>query len=407
MNTSLAVVEALTNDPLQTAASVALVVGVTVAAAVALRRFDRVSRSLPHQVLAITLASLGVGATAAFVLARLMVLDADAARAAGVVLLITAGIAAVLALVAAMPLGRDVRRLEHTVRRIEVGERDVRAEVVRNDELGHVARALDELTTKLGRLEAARARYERERQEMLSSVGHDLRTPLSALRAAVEALTDGVASDPERYLRSMQLDIDALSGLVDDVFLLATLDAGRLELAREPVDLTEIADGAVEALSPVATARGVRVELAAPGHVRVEGNAASLGRVIRNLVDNAIRHAPAASTVRVVVTADATPTVRVIDDGPGFPPSFASRAFDEFTRADTSRNRTTGGAGLGLAIARGLVEAHGGHIWIDGAPGGRVAFALPACSPGHRELLSPVEAVDAVRRPVDVRPSRR
>jgi two-component system OmpR family sensor kinase len=99
---------------------------------------------------------------------------------------------------------------------------------------------------------------------------------------------------------------------------------------------------------------------------------------VRNLIDNAIRHAPAGSVVRVAVSSDGRPSIRVLDEGPGFPPDFSADAFARFTRADASRSRATGGAGLGLAIARGLVEAHGGRIWIEAPPGGRVAFELPA-----------------------------
>jgi signal transduction histidine kinase len=118
--------------------------------------------------------------------------------------------------------------------------------------------------------------------------------------------------------------------------------------------------------------------LDASSHVAVRGNPTALGRVVRNLIDNAIRHAPHGSEVRVAVGGDGRPSIRVVDDGPGFPPGFGDEAFARFTRADASRNRATGGAGLGLAIARGLVEAHGGRIWIEGPPGGRVAFELPA-----------------------------
>jgi signal transduction histidine kinase len=166
--------------------------------------------------------------------------------------------------------------------------------------------------------------------------------------------------------------------LVDDFFLLARIESGRLDLHPVPVDLTEVADEAVEALAPAATAAGVELALDASTHVRVHGNPTALGRVVRNLIDNAIRHAPAGSVVRVAVASEGRPSIRVLDEGPGFPPDFGDEAFARFTRADASRNRATGGAGLGLAIARGLVEAHGGRIWIEAPPGGRVAFELPA-----------------------------
>jgi two-component system sensor histidine kinase BaeS len=375
---ALSWLEVIRDKPVEAALSAIVLTVGTIAAAFVLRRLTRHARSLRHQVLAVTLAALAIGAIAAALLARLMILDSrELARVAGV-LAVTAVFATVLVLVASAPLGRDARRLEATVRRIEAGDRDVRTGVRRADELGHVAHALDELTARLDRLEREQAGYEAERTAMLSNVGHDLRTPLAALRAAVEAVTDGVAPDPDRYLRSMRRDVEALSALVDDFFLLARIEAGRLELLPVSVDLTEVADEAVEALAPVAATSDVSLVLAATDRMHVHGNATAIGRVIRNLIDNAIRHAPPGSEIRVTVGADGKPSVRVVDEGPGFPEGFSDEAFGRFTRADASRNRATGGAGLGLAIARGLVEAHGGRIWIEQPPGGRVAFELPA-----------------------------
>jgi signal transduction histidine kinase len=268
--------------------------------------------------------------------------------------------------------------VEATVRRVEAGDRAVRTDVERADELGRVARAFDELTARLDALERERVGFETERRMMLSSVGHDLRTPLAALRAGLEALVDGVAPDPDRYLRSMQRQVEVLGALVDDLFLLSSIEAGRLEVTSEPLDLAELVTEAVESMVPAAAGRGIELVVDAPERVTVFGSAAAIGRVVRNLVDNALRHTPDGSEVRVAVSNGAMATVRVTDAGPGFTPEFATRAFERFARAEPSRSRSTGGAGLGLAIARGLVEAHGGRIWIEQAPGGRVAFELPA-----------------------------
>jgi len=371
----------LRDRPVASTVAVLALVAAAVLAGLLLRVVTRRTRSLRHLVLAITLASLAIGAVASFVLSRLMVLHADEARSALGVLAMTAIFAVVLALVASVPLGRDAERLETAVRQLESGERNARTGVTRADELGHVARALDALTERLGALEEEQATNEDERRRMLTNIGHDLRTPLSALRAAIEALADGVAPDPDRYLRAMARDVEALGELIDDVFLLATIESGRLDLRREPVDLSELADEAVEALAPGAGRRKVTLTLKSPGGVRVNGNATAIGRVLRNLVDNAIRHAPDQSAVEVVVIGGPNPTVRVIDAGPGFPADFARHVFEPFARADPSRTRATGGSGLGLVIARGLVEAHGGRLWIEqpaGAPtGGHVAFELP------------------------------
>jgi signal transduction histidine kinase len=175
----------------------------------------------------------------------------------------------------------------------------------------------------------------------------------------------------------MHADVEVLTALVDDLFLLAKIEAGHLDLELTTVDLSELADEAIEAIRPVADRRRVTVHLEAEGRVRALGGPEALSRVIRNLIDNAIRHSPADGEVVVRVEGDGMALVRVTDDGPGFEPGFVEQAFESFARGDHARTRSTGGAGLGLAIARGFVEAHGGAIWADPGPGGRVAFRIP------------------------------
>jgi signal transduction histidine kinase len=370
--------DAVADHPARAVVAFALLALGTVGVGVALRAAGRRMGSLRAHVLLIALASLALGALIAALLAWVMVLEGRELGQVAVVLGLTTAVAAVLVVLASQPLGADARRLEAMIRRIDAGDRVVRSEVERADELGHVAAALDQLTERLGHLEEERAGLEEERAAMLSSVGHDLRTPLAALRVAVEALADGVAPDPDRYYRSMQRDVAALGALVDDLFLLTRLESGRIDLAPDTVDLTEIADEAVEALAPVAAEHRVQVRLVADGRVRAQGDPLALGRVIRNLLDNAICHAPPGTAVEIGIGAHGAAHVRVVDEGPGFDAAFAPHAFDRFTRADVSRSRDTGGTGLGLAIARGLVEAQGGRIWIEPPPGGRVAFEVPA-----------------------------
>lgn len=201
---------------------------------------------------------------------------------------------------------------------------------------------------------------------------------MSSLKAAAEARQDGLAADPDRYLRSMAADVRLLRGMVDDLFVLSRLEAGALPLEVLPVDLAEVAEGAVEAVQPLATQREVEVRASLDGVVRVLGDTRAIDRVLRNLLDNALRHAPAGSVVTVAVTgAGGTAELRVHDDGPGFPPAFAEHAFDRFSRADTARGRDGGGAGLGLAIARELLRAHGGDVRILGGPGATIVATLP------------------------------
>ena len=367
----------LRGHPLVTLVSFAAFSVGTILVGLALRRYQRRARSLRRSVLVVALSSLLIAVAAAVTATRLMVLSEQELGAFLTVLGVAAGFAALLAVVVSQPLGDDVRHLESAVRRIEMGDRSVRVDSLRGDELGHVGRAIDDLVRRLTELENERSAGEDARRTLLSNIGHDLRSPLAALQAAIEALVDGVAPDPQRYLRSMQHDVEALGSLIDDLYLLSRLDAGQLDLERVPIDLVELADDAVESLAPTAAAAGVRVVLEAGDAVHVLASPVSLARVIRNLVDNGIRHAPAGSTVRVTVTAERGALVRVTDDGPGFPDDFRDHAFERFTRSDPSRTRQSGGGGLGLAIARGLVEAHGGEIWIEDSANASVAFRVP------------------------------
>ena len=370
-------VNELWHNPLRSAAAFAgLSIG-TVAIGLALRRYQRRSTSLRRSVLLVSLASLLIAVAAAGLAAQLMVLPMAELVPLLAVVGVAAAFATLLVIVVSKPLGEDIDRLEATVRRIEAGELDVGFGIRRGDELGRVGRAIDDLVGRLQTLENERSAVEDERRTLLSNIGHDLRSPLAALQAALEALIDGVAPDPQRYLRSMQHDIVAMSALIDDLYLLARLDAGRFDLERNTVDVVELADTAVEALAPTARLRSVHIELDAIDSVYVIGSGVALSRVIRNLIENAILHAAPHTTVRIAVSADRGALVRVTDTGPGFPADFRERAFERFSRADPSRNRATGGGGLGLAIARGLVEAHGGEIWIDQAATGSVAFRLP------------------------------
>ena len=281
--------------------------------------------------------------------------------------------AALVAYVLSAPIARDADRLTVAAQQVAAGDLTARSRVRRRDELGDAAREFDRMVERLGAVE-------QERALMLSSISHDLRTPLAALRASVEAISDGVADDPAALLSGMEHQIGALGALVDDLQLHTRIASGTLELRRTRVDLTEVVDEALEIVRPIARRSLVDLDIDAGARVMVVGDAAQLGRVVRNLLDNAIRHAPSGSTVRTSISAadGADAVVRVTDDGPGFPPELCDRAFDAFTRGDPARDVRTGTAGLGLAIAKGIVTAHGGTIGIPThTAGGVVEFSLP------------------------------
>ena len=333
-------------------------------------------RTLRHTVLLVSMAAVAVVAVAVAVSAQLMFLSSHDLRLVVVALGLGVVLGALLAATISRPLAEDLERLAGTARQVGEGDLSVRSDLDRPDEVGIVAVAMDGMIDSLRAGRADRDQVEQSRRAFLAAIGHDLRTPLTSMQAAVEALQDGVVEDPDRYLRSMLSDLDLLSGLVEDLFLLAQIEAGKPDVRTEPVDLADLADEAVEAMTPVARRRGIEIDIDADHHITVLGGERELGRVIRNLLDNAIRHAPASSHVRVEVgDGGRDATVRIVDQGPGFPEGLD--VFESFAKGDAARSRTHGGAGLGMAIAKGLVEAHGGSIAIEPGPGGRVAFRLP------------------------------
>ncbi len=336
-----------------------------------LRRASARFTSLRTTVIGVALVALGVAGAVALATASLMFVTVHDFTLLIVVLAFGTGLGVVLAVAVSRPLEADLERMRGGAERVADGDFAVRTGIDRPDELGTAARAFDAMAQQL-------EVNERTRREFLAAIGHDLRTPLSALRATVEALEDGLARDPGRYLRSMRADLDAMGHLVDDLSLLATIEAGRLEIQSERVDLAELADESIEALSPVAAQRGIALRLDAPGGVTAIGGSRELSRVIRNLVDNAIRYAPDESEVVVRVRNGGAARVEVIDGGPGFPADMVDAAFTSFVTGDPARSRSQVGAGLGLAIARGFVVAHGGQIWAEPGPGGRVGFRLPS-----------------------------
>lgn len=277
------------------------------------------------------------------------------------------------------PMASDDRRREP----------DSRAASRRNvaDGPGELAALAKELDMTSKRLSAARAQadaLERGRRELVAWVSHDLRTPLSGMRAMVEAIQDEVVTDEAtvaRYHRTLLAEIERLTGLVDDLFVLATIEAGAVQLHLEAVSLDELVTDALAGATAKATTKGVDLDAAMDGPLVVELSSAEMSRVVHNLLDNAIRHSPPGSTVRVEagLTPDGTRArLSVMDGCGGIDATDIQRVFDLAYRGDAARSADTGGGGLGLAVARGLVEAHAGDISVQNAATGcRFVVDLP------------------------------
>jgi signal transduction histidine kinase len=235
------------------------------------------------------------------------------------------------------------------------------------------------LAMQLAMEERMNREIEAARRQLVAAASHDLRTPLAALRLLVESIDDGVATGEtrERYLREIRTHVGALSDLIDDLFELSRLEAGDISWTMRQVELHGLIDEAVVAMRAEAAERGVRVAAELPSEQLVaHANAEKVQRVLFNLIQNAIRHTPADGSVMVrAKSTGSTVEIEIDDEGEGIPPESGDHVFEAFYRGDSSR--ADGGAGLGLAISKAIVEAHGGRIWLEpGDPGTRIRFTL-------------------------------
>ncbi len=320
-----------------------------------------------------------------WVTARLMFASQHDLTLATILLVFAGGIAMSLGYFLSTALTDNIVTLNQAAQEIAQGRLSVRVSITGHDEMADLARTFNEMAAQL---EAA-ARKQREldilRRDLVAWVGHDLRTPLASIRVIVEALADGVVDDSvavERYLQTAQHHIRSLSLLIDDLFDMAQLDAGGLPLEQHPNSLSDLISDTLESFSALAARQGTKLEgSVAPDVDPVFMDAQKIGRVLANLVSNALRHTPAGGSVEVQAStmAQGGVQVEVRDTGEGINPEDLPHIFEQFYRGEKSRNRDTGGSGLGLAIAKGIVEAHGGHIGVDSMPGEgtRVFFTLP------------------------------
>ena len=348
-------------------------------------------------VLGITVAILNI-----FLTARLMFISSDHDLPLLVLLMLFAAVVSLaLGYALAQALAQRVRTLQRGAEAIANGDLRARVADAGSDELAMLAAQFNRMAAQLAAGAEQRAQLESARRDLVAAISHDLRTPLASLRVMTEALSDGLIDDPAtttRYLATMRAQIGHLSSLIDDLFELAQLDAGALTLDLRRTALAELVDDAIEGMRPQATAKGVALHGDVPpglAHALIAPD--KIGRVLYNLVTNAIRHTPAGGSVTIAVRSAAGAStelpaqpaprdpphyfvVEVADTGEGIAAADLPHIFEHFYRGEKSRSRATGGAGLGLAIARGIVEAHGGRIWAENTTeqGARIRFTLPA-----------------------------
>jgi signal transduction histidine kinase len=295
----------------------------------------------------------------------------------------SAVITAFFSLSVASTVAGRIENIADAVRLLAVGDYQLRLAPNGNDELARLSQDVRQLAARLQAAEDQRTALDRERRELTIAISHDLRTPLASLQAMVEALSDGVVDEPTEitgYYATMRRELARLSRMVDDLLELSQLDAGTLKIERRLISVRDIAAEVVDAMQAPARLAGVELSLSADSSaVAINVDGARIERAMGNLVRNALEHTPRGGRVQLyVASAEGHVEIRIIDNGRGIDQSDLPHIWDRFYRADTSRARNGkgDGVGLGLAITRGIVEAHGGSVTAESQPGSGSTFTL-------------------------------
>ncbi|ARF54558.1 sensor histidine kinase [Streptomyces gilvosporeus] len=359
----------------------AAVVGLLAAPAVRVLRRRSVALSL-FAVAALAVAAMAAGTVA---VAQAMFLSG---HDLGVVMAVV-GVSGVVSLAAALLFGRRIakgsRELARSARTVGSEGGFVAPDEPPTAELAALSRALEETSVRLSEARERERALDTARRELIAGISHDLRTPLAGLRAMAEALEDGVAEDAGRYHSRMRVEVDRLAAMVDDLFELSRIQAGALTLTLSRVSVYDLVDDALAGARPLARASGVRLVDGGVDPLPVRVDAQQITRVLGNLLVNAIRATPADGKVAVSARPEGGRVVLAVQDScGGIPPEDLPRVFDTGWRgapARTPRPDQEGGtgAGLGLAIVRGIAEAHDGRATVRNAGAGcRFEVELPA-----------------------------
>jgi signal transduction histidine kinase len=308
--------------------------------------------------------------------------DEDFLRSVNLSIFVTSVAVGLLALVLGSLLFRQITAplgaLSRAAEAIAGGDLGRRVAVRSDDEIGRVARSFNQMAESLAQADV-------QRRNMIADIAHELRTPLTVVQGSLEALMDGVYELTPENVASVYRQTLVLSRLVGDLRDVALAEAGQLQLDRKPVSLPAVIDQVSAGLEAQAREKGVTVKLEmAETLPAVEADEQRLAQVLFNLMSNALRHTPAGGTITVSAEQrEGQLVVGVRDTGTGIAPEDLPHVFERFYRADRSRARSTGGSGLGLTIARQIVEAHGGRIWAQSwlGAGSTFMFRLPLSSP--------------------------
>jgi len=302
----------------------------------------------------------------------------------GVLLLFAVIIATTFGIFVSASVTDDLRQISNSATHLAEGDLTVRVMVNGRDEVAQVGHAFNNMADQLEQVDRQREELDRLRRDLIAWASHDLRTPLTSIRVRVEALNDGVVEDVEsqqRYYSDILSNVVALNNLIDDLLELAQLDSGGLRLEMITVSLRDLLSDSQDRIHLMAKKRNITMRAEVAKDVDpVRLNATKISRVLDNLLSNAVRYTPQGGQILTKANRhDGVVEVIVEDNGPGFDPQDIPRLFEQFYRGEQARSRATGGAGLGLAIAKGIVEAHGGQIWAKNLPegGACVGFSIP------------------------------
>jgi two-component system, OmpR family, sensor histidine kinase SaeS len=325
---------------------------------------------------------LNVGFTA-----YLMFLSSHDLKFLSILMVFSLGISAFFALTVANAFDSTLKTLLDGVRSIGEGKLATRVALHSGDELEDIGGAFNMMAEQLDEAFGHQRALEEARRTLIAAVSHDLRTPLATMRAMVESINDGVVTEEEtihRYLRTVQVEIGYLNQLIDDLFELSQIDSGTLQLRPEPSSVSDLVSDALEALRPEAERRSLRIEGIVAGQLpSVVMDVPRMQRVLYNLVQNALRHTPPDGSVIIrAECAGGEIEISVQDDGEGVGVEELPFIFERFYRGDHARKRAEAGSGLGLTIAKGIVELHGGHIWVRSERGEGTTFTFTVPTSG-------------------------
>ncbi len=290
---------------------------------------------------------------------------------------LAAGIALVVARWLARGMTQPLRDMAAAAHRMETGDYSTRVRTRSRDEVGQLATAFNRMSAELENLEQSR-------RDLLANVSHELKTPITAIRAHLENLLDGVEQPDPRTLQVMLAQTERLGRLIEQLLELSRLESGELPLQREELALAPLVTRVLSEIDVARSDRGVAVDSELPDDLPfVDADPERVHQVLFNLLDNAVRFTPSGGAVTVSAHRhNGSVEVRVADTGAGIPQEHLPRLFERFYRADPARSREDGGTGIGLAIARSVVEAHGGHIHAESelGEGSVFTFDLPVAA---------------------------